>query len=130
MMSLIPRLLLACVAALFGVMMVVIAPPTDKAVFFYAFGAFCLAIASACVTRGRVAEFFGSVIGVSVMSLGAWYVFSMFAEGPILSGSRSQPSLLNALFFAIVFGVPIATYVWRARFGFRRENGDDRSNCP
>jgi uncharacterized membrane protein len=127
-MSLFPRMLLTCVASLFGVMMIAIAPPTDKAAFFYAFGAFCLAIASACVTRGRVAEFFGSVIGVSVLAIGVWYVFRMFADGPMVSGSRSQPSLLNALLFAFTFSAPSALYVWRARFGFRRKAIEDQAD--
>ena len=127
-MSLFPRLLLASVASLLGIMMMAIALPTDKAVFFYGFGAFCLAIASACVTRGRVAELFGSVIGFSVLVIAVWYVFSMFVEGPTLSGGRSQPSLLNALFFVFAFGAPSAVYIWRVRFGFRRMASEDRAD--
>jgi hypothetical protein len=46
------RLVLGLFSALFGAVMVVVAPPTDKAVFFYAFGIFCLLISVACVTKG------------------------------------------------------------------------------
>jgi hypothetical protein len=118
--SLIPRLILALVAGLFGVMMIGIAPPTDKAVFFYVFGAFCLAIAMACVTRGKVAQFFGSVVGAGTFLVGLWYAVSMLLGGEFVSGRRSEPSLLNALFFMAVFGAPGAAYVWHARFGFRK----------
>ena len=45
-------LLLGVLATLFGITMVLIAPPTDKAIFFYAFGIFCLLIALGCFTKG------------------------------------------------------------------------------
>ncbi len=38
------RFLLGSVAGLFGVMMILIAPPTDKEIYFYIFGGFCLVI--------------------------------------------------------------------------------------
>ena len=117
-MGLVPRIILAAVAGLFGVMMIAIAPPTDKAVFFYGFGIFCLAIAVACVSRGRVAEFCGSVVGITVFGLGLWYIGSMYFDGPLWSGRKSEPSLTNALLFMGVFGVPGAIYVYHARFGF------------
>ena len=91
-MSLFPRLLLATVSGLFGIMMIATAPPTDKAIFFYAFGAFCLAIAIVCVTRGRAAQFFGSVVGAGVIIAGLWYSFSTLFDGALVSDRRSQPS--------------------------------------
>lgn len=117
-MSLFPRLLLATVAGLFGVMMIATAPPTEKAIFFYAFGAFCLAITVACVARGRTAQFFGSLVGFGVILAGAWYSVSTFFDGALVSDRRSQPSFLNSLFFLAVFGVPSVLYIWHARFGF------------
>jgi len=51
-LSLGARLLLGVLATLFGITMVLIAPPTDKAIFFYAFGIFCLLIALGCFTKG------------------------------------------------------------------------------
>lgn len=123
-MSLIPRIILAAVAALFGVVMIAIAPPTDKAVFFYGFGAFCLSIAVACISRGRVAEFFGSLVGLGVFGAALWYVGSMMFDGHLWSGRRSEPSLINALLFMGVFGLPGAIYVYHARFGLR---GPERS---
>ena len=106
---------------LLGLMMIAIAPPTAKALFYYAFGAFCLAIAFACVARGRIAEFFGSVVGLSVFTAGVAYVISELTGGELVSPSKSQPSLLNAVFFMFAFGFPAAGYVWHARFGFGRK---------
>jgi len=119
-MSLIPRLLLAAVAGLFGIMMVAIAPPTDKAVFFYIFGSFCIAIAVACVVRGRAAQFFGSLVSLGVLVAAAWYSVTTLFGGELVSGSRSQPSFLNSIGFLLMFGIPAAMYLRSARFGLRK----------
>jgi hypothetical protein len=116
-LSLFPRLLLALVSTLFGLVMVLVAPPTDKAPFFYAFGVLCLTIAIACVTRGRTRQFAGSVIG-SVLLVGSLaYLTYELRRGPVISGSRSEPSVINAGLFFFAFGIPGAAYVLRARFG-------------
>ncbi|MBB3777733.1 hypothetical protein GGR74_003282 [Xanthomonas arboricola] len=59
------RLLLGVFAMLFCAVMVVVAPPTDKAIYFYLFAAFCLLLALACFTQGRVRQFIGSLMGTS-----------------------------------------------------------------
>ena len=129
-MSLIPRLLRAAVATLFGAMMIAIAPSTGGAPFFYAFGAFCLSIGVVCISRGRAAQFFGSVIASGVLLAGTWYSTSTLMSGELISGGRSQPSFLNSLGFLTVFGIPAAAYLWSARFGLvnaltkDKENGD------
>jgi len=122
-MSLFPRLLLAFFAALFGAVMFAVAPPDGKAIFFYAFGALCLAIAMACVTRGRIAQFSGSVVGLGVFASAVWYSATTLLCGQLVSGSRSQPSFVNSLFFFVVFGLPGAAYAWSARFGFGKRQG-------
>ena len=43
-LSPVARFILGFVATLFGVVMIRIAPPTDNAIYFYAFGIFCLLI--------------------------------------------------------------------------------------
>lgn len=116
-LSLIPRLLLALVSALFGVVMVLIAPPTDKAPFFYAFGILCLTIAVACITRGRMRQFAGSVIGAVLFVSSLAYLVDELLRGQLVSGSRSEPSVINAVLCFVAFGVPGAAYVWEARFG-------------
>jgi len=121
-LSLGARIVLALFAALFGVVMIAIASPEtgSKAVFFYGFGALCLAIAVVCVVRGRVRQFIGSVIGLCILVAGVWYLATQLHAGPLVSGSRSQPSVLNAVLFNVVFGLPSIAYIWRTRFGFAR----------
>jgi hypothetical protein len=114
------RFLLGVFSALFGAVMVLVAPPTDKAVFFYAFGIFCLLITVACVTKGAVRQFVGSVIGSVLLMLSGWYLYSEIAGGPFFSGRRSEPSVVNALFFFVAFGIPGAAYAIRTKFGWRR----------
>jgi len=121
------RLILALVCALFGVMMIAIAP-SEKAPFFYGFGAFCLAIAVTCFTSGRLADFFGSLIGTSVFLVAIWYVVSVLFEGPLATGRRSEPSIVNALLFFAAFGLPAAAFVWKARFGLGKRA--PMSTCP
>lgn len=121
------RLIIAIFAALFGGVMVAVAPPTDKAPLFYAFAAFCFAIAIACVAPGRIAAFFGSLVALGILVMGVAYVVSMLSGGPIATGHRSDESLLNSLLFLAVFGVPSAVYLYRTRFGF---GGRSRNPSP
>jgi hypothetical protein len=114
------RLVLAAVSGLFGVTMVLIAPGMEKPVFIYIFGGFCIAIALACLVRGRLAQFFGSLVAAGVLIVGIWYSISTLLGGELISGSRSQPSFLNSIFFLAVFCVPAAMYLWSARFGFAK----------
>lgn len=116
------RLILGLFSALFGAVMVLAAPPTDKAVYFYALGIFCLLIGIACATRGRVRQFVGSVVGSILLMLSGGYLYSQLAGGPLISGSRSETSLVNAWFFFVSFGIPGAAYAIRTRFGWRRSN--------
>lgn len=118
------RLLLGLTCALFGAMMILVAPTLEKAIFVYGFGAFCFAITLVCFTRGRVAQFFGSIIGSAVFCVGLWYLGTEIARGQAVSGSRAAPSILNAFMFMFVFGIPAATYVFGARFGL----GSDASS--
>src|SRR5580698_5896891 len=79
-LSLGARLLLGAFATLFGIITLLTAPPTNKAVFFYFFGIFCLLIAVACFTQGRARQFIGSVIGCTIFGLGIWYLAITFSR--------------------------------------------------
>ena len=114
------RSVLAVAAGLSGVMLMVAAPPTDKAPLFHVAGAFCFVLACACLTRGRTAQFFGSVVGSAAFIAGCWYLASMIEEPRIPGGGRTQPSVWNALLFLVTFGLPGAAYAWHAGFGLRR----------
>ena len=104
-------------SGLFGVVMILVAPPTDKAVYFYMFGAFCLLITLACFTKGRARQLIGSILGCALFVLSVGYLVYETAVGPLFSGSRSASSILNALFFVAVYGIPGAAYAYKARFG-------------
>ena len=114
------RVILGLISALFGVVMVLVAPPTDKAIFFYAFGIFCLLICVACVTKGRVRHFVGSVIGSMLLILSGWYLYAQLTGGPFISGRRSEPSLVNAWSFFVAFGLPGAAYALKTKFGWSK----------
>jgi hypothetical protein len=120
-MSLGARIMLGSVSALFGVVMILIAPPTDKQVYFYLFGAFCLFIALACFTRGRVRQFLGSTIGVVIFFAGVVYLIAELTSGVLWSGRRSEPSVYNAILYLLFIGVPGGVYAYRARFGFAKK---------
>lgn len=119
-LSLGARILLGSISGLFGGVMVLIAPPTDKAVFFYLFGTFCLFIAIACFTHGRLRQFIGSAIGVSIFIAGVAYLIAELLAGVYWSGQRSEPSAFNALLYLFFIGIPGAVYAYKARFGFQK----------
>ena len=111
------RILLGLFSGLFGVVMVATAPDTNKAIFFYLFGGFCFLICFACIVKGKARQFIGSIIGVCLFLLSTGYLINEITSGPFMSGSRSEPSVVNALSFLIFFGIPGLSYALRAKFG-------------
>jgi hypothetical protein len=118
-LSLGARIFLGSVSALFGAAMFAMAAPPHT-VEFSVFGAFCMFIALACFTRGRLRQFIGSCIGTAIFLAGLWYLGSEISEGPLASGRRSEPSVLNALLYLFFIGIPGAAYAYKARFGFAK----------
>lgn len=120
-LSLGARILLGLFAALFGVVMILTAPPEAgvKAIIFYAFGAFCLLIAIACLTKGRVRQFVGSIVGSAMFLAGIAYLGSELAHGVFWSTPLSEPSAFQALVYLVFIGYPGASYAFRTGFGFR-----------
>lgn len=116
------RFLLGSVAGLFGVMMILIAPPTDKEIYFYIFGGFCLVICLACIFKGRVRQFLGSIVGTVLVILSGLYLSSQIIEGGPLFSVRSDQSIFNAILFGVFFGVPGFTYAVKTKFGFARKS--------
>jgi hypothetical protein len=114
------RIILGSFSPLFGAVMFLTAPPTDKAKYFYAFGVLCLVICVACVTSGRVRQFCGSIIGVALFFLSGWFLYTQVRSGHVLSRGPGDPSLLNSILFLIAFGIPGISYAVKVRFGFRR----------
>ncbi|HEY8155633.1 MAG TPA: hypothetical protein VII72_16010 [Myxococcota bacterium] len=113
------RWLIALGSALFGVTTIVIADSSDAPTLLILFGVFCLLIAVACVTTGRLRQFVGSTIGLALLLTGLSYIYSQMSGSPLVS-RRSQPSLLNSLLFTFFFGLPGLRYAMRARFGLSR----------
>jgi len=115
------RVILSFFAGLFGTVMVLIAPSATKPAGHYLFGGFCLAIAVACFVRGRIQRAVGSLIASAVLAFTLWYLTVEILGGDMGSGSRSRPTVLNAVLALAVFGLPAAAYLRRARFGFGPE---------
>jgi hypothetical protein len=88
-----------------------------KAWFSYAFGGLCLAIAAASILKGRTAEFFGSVVGLSIFLMSLWYLISELGEGHIFSSTKGTPSIFSAVMFFLIFGLPGILYTRNAKFG-------------
>lgn len=119
------RWALAIFSALFGLSMFFNAPDAASPGGAKVFGTFCIFIALACVTQGRVRQFIGSTIGVAIFSFALWYGYGQFDGGKVSSGSRGEPSIINAALFMLCFGIPGLTYAFKARFGFRRRPADE-----
>lgn len=117
-LSVTARVILASFSALFAAVMFLTAPATDKAIYFHAFGALCGLISIACLTSGRVRQFFGSIIGAALFVLSAWFLYSQVQSGHYLSRGPSDPSLLNSILFLVAFGIPGLRYAVKVRFGF------------
>ena len=111
------RILLGLFSALFGAVMVITAPDNDKAILFYVFGGFCFLICFACIVKGKARQFLGSIIGVCLFLVSLGYLIHELVGGQFISGSRSEPSIVNAIAFLIFFGIPGLSYALRAKFG-------------
>jgi hypothetical protein len=123
------RVFLAIAASLMGLVMFLhgTTAEEDKAWFSYAFGAFCMLISAAAVLRGRAAKFCGSLIGACVFIVGLVYLGHELTTGPVSSGSRRQPSIVNAVLFLLVFGVPGLLYAIKSRFGFNKSEAPQQT---
>ncbi|WKD48966.1 hypothetical protein [Microbulbifer spongiae] len=104
------RILFGFVSGMFGLVMIISAPPTDMAIRVYVFAGACLSISFACMFTGRVRQFFGSLIGLGLFSASMWYLLTQLLHGPLLS-KRSEQSVLNAVLFLVFFGVPGVSYI-------------------
>ena len=111
------RILLGLFSGLFGVVMVITAPDTDKAIFFYMFGGLCFLICFTCAVQGKPRQFLGSVIGICLFFVSLVYSIYEILGGSLVSGNRDEPSAINAILFLMFFGIPGLRYAMRVRFG-------------
>jgi len=119
-LSLTARIILGSFSALFGAVMLLIAPPTDKAAYFYAFAGLCFLICVACIASGRLRQFCGSVIGTILLLLSGWFLYSQLQSGHLFSRGLGDPSLIGSILFFFAFGIPGIRYAIKVRFGLRR----------
>jgi predicted membrane channel-forming protein YqfA (hemolysin III family) len=120
-LSLGARIVLGAMAALFGGVMIMIAPSMPKPLAIYFFGAFCCAIAITCFTTGRVRQFVGSIIGSTIFLAGVAYLVHEVFLGHLWPTRSSEPSVLNAIFYLSFIGIPGAAYAYNARFGLTKK---------
>lgn len=116
-LSLPARILLFVFSSMFGLIMILTAPDTEKTVIFHAFGIFCISIGIACITKGRIRQFVGSLIALAIFIMSLLYLYGQVAGGTLVSGSRAEPSIINAIFFSSAFGLPSVLYIFKAKFG-------------
>jgi len=119
-LSPVARFILGFFSGLFGIGMILAAPPTETAIFFHAFGVLCLLICAASITRGRVRQFVGSLIGCTLFGLSAWYLYSQLMDSTFLSDRRSEPSVIGSISFFLAFGIPGVTYAIKVKFGITK----------
>jgi hypothetical protein len=120
-LSLGPRILLAVFAGIFAVVMFLSAQEGPGSTFSYLFGGLCVVVALGCVLPGRARHFFGSIVGVLLFAAGLAYLGTEALRGEFLSRHPGEPSVLLALVFLSVVGIPGLIYALRVRFGFRRD---------
>ena len=113
------RILLGSITGLFGVVMILIAPEMSKPIGIYVFGAFCLTIFVMCITTGKLRNYLGRVIGLTVFGLSIWYLLGQLGNGELISGKRSEPSLFNAILFFFAFGFPGIWFAIKGKFPIR-----------
>ena len=124
------RFLLGLVSGFFGVVLIwleYLSKNSQSPYGMYAFGIFCLSISLACITKGIVRKTIGRVIGVTVFVLSGWYLYSMVSAGVASTGSRSEPSIINAILFFFAFGLPGIWYAIFAKFPVNKESDEEKS---
>lgn len=115
------RVTLGVFSALFGIVMLLIVPDVGPTAGHYVFGGFCLCLALACLTQGWTAKVFGSTVACCVVIAGLGYLAWAVAKGPVFSDRQGLPSVVNAILFNVVFSLPAGLYVWKVRFGWRKD---------
>ena len=113
------RIMLGLVSGLFGVVMLIIAPGMSKPLAIYAFGAFCIVIALMCIFTGKVRNYLGRVIGAIVFLISVFFFVNEVMDGKFISFRKSEPSVLNAVFFFFAFGFPGIWFAIKGKFPFK-----------
>jgi hypothetical protein len=110
------RVLLGLVAGIFGLVMVLIASEMPKPLSIYGFGSFCIVIALMCVFTGKLRNYMGRAIGFIVFLIATYFLANVISGGKLLSSSKAEPSMLNAILFFLAFGVPGIWFAIKGKF--------------
>lgn len=114
------RILLGTISGLFGVAMLLIAPTFGASAGIYAFAVFCLLISLACLLTGLPGKIVGRLIGLAIFGICLSYLISQIQAGPLYSGKRSEPSVLNAAILMMIAGVPALVFAILGRLHLRK----------
>src|SRR5262245_34588341 len=109
-LSLGPRILLAVFASAFAVVMFLTAGDGPGATFSYVFGGLCVVVVLGCVLPGRARHFFGSIVGVLLFAAAIGYLALEALRGTFWPATPGEPSVLMALVFLAVVGLPGLIY--------------------
>lgn len=120
------RWIIAIAMVFFGAIACLGAQSAAKPLAVYGVAAFCWIIAFACIADGKLRRTAGRIIGGVVFLTAAAYFVDQILGGPVSSGSRSKLSIINAIFFMMVFGLPGGYFAWKG--GFRTRKGDEKSD--
>jgi len=114
-LSLSMRILLGGIAGIFGAGMIAMAPSASAPLGFYGFGAFCLLITAACLLTGRARGLSGKILGLALFAVCSWYLIAQIVDGPLWSGRRSNPYIINAAMLMLFVGLPGLAFGLRRR---------------
>jgi hypothetical protein len=113
--------MLAVFASAFAAVMFYAAQDGPGKTFNYLFGGLCVVVVLGCVLPGRARHFFGSIVGVLLFAAGIGYLAIEALRGTFLPRYPGEPSVLMALIFLAVVGLPGLIYALRVRFGLHRD---------
>lgn len=117
------RYTIGAVSAFFSVYMVFMAGEAQAPIVALAFAAFCAVLATACFTTGKVRNLACRTMGGVIFAVSIFYLITQLFEGEVVAG-KSHPSILNAIGFLVVFGIPGICYAIRGKFpGLPGPNG-------
>ena len=120
--------MLAVFAGTFAVVMFFAAQDGPGATFSYLFGGLCVLVVLGCVLPSRSRHFFGSIVGVLLFAAGISYLVIEALRGTLLARRPGEPSVVMALIFLGVVGLPGLLYALRVRFGLRLGMSNNRSS--
>ncbi len=110
------RIILGCAVGLMGVGVALNASNAPNPTLTWIFAGFCMAVALMCVFNGRLRRAIGRIVAATIFVTCVWYVIDCAYTEPVSSGSRSQPSLMNAVLLMLFAGIPAAYFAIRGRF--------------